>query len=108
MPLITKGNARDYLLDSIGRFQKVTGESIAVVYSWKGSLSAVGNYQFRKHVSDSKEDFWRLLTGTYKEFEMIELVKQDLKSHNVNTLRKILSWATQKTTSKFPIIYIIS
>ena len=118
MRRITKGNAREHLLDSIGRFQKMTGESIAVVYSWKGSLSAAGNDQFRKHVSESKENFWRLLTLEHskpdefdfsnKEFEMMELVKQDLKSHNVNTLRKILSWATQKTTSKFPIIYLIS
>ena len=114
MPRETKGNAKNYLSDATIRFQKVTGESIGVVYSWKGTLSVLGDNSFRQHVSDSTEFIWRALTfgkSTFedsglvqdKESKMLELVKKDINSHNVQTLRKILSWATQKTTSKFSV-----
>ena len=112
MPRITKGNAREHLSEAITRFQKVTGESIGVVYSWKGALSVIGNNYFREHISDTKETVWRSLTFERstlddssnildKEDEMVHLIQQDLKSLSVQTLRKILSWATQKATGEF-------
>ena len=55
MPRKIKGNAKKYLSDATIRFQKVTGKSIGVVYSWKGTLSVLGDNSFRQHVSDSTE-----------------------------------------------------
>ena len=80
-------------------------------YSWKGTLSVLGDNTFRQHVSDSTESIWRALTfgkSTFedsklvqdKESEMLELelVKKDINSHNVQTLR-----GYSKATNKFSV-----
>ena len=40
---MTNENARSMLCGMIERFQTVTNESIGVVYSWRGGVSALGN-----------------------------------------------------------------
>ncbi|KAI6648094.1 hypothetical protein LOD99_11903 [Oopsacas minuta] len=104
MPRITKGNAREHLAKAIATFTKVTGESVGFVYSWRGQLSVLGSDTYRQHVAETKEQIWRSLTfersvvgdssvvrDDYKEDEMMNLMKQDPHTHNVQALRKILS-----------------
>ena len=107
MPRITKGNVKEYLSDASAKFHQVFGESIGVVHSWE----VIWSESFRRHVSDSRETVWRWLIPehaineghgnmTNPDDEMNYLLKQDLKSHTVQTLRKILSWATHKSIGK--------
>ena len=106
MPRITKGNARQHLSDAILRFNKVTGESVGVVYSWKGNLSVLGNESFKNFVSEDRETIWQTLALGQPssdipdiESEMVDLLKEDIISHSVHTLREIVTWVTRKTNS---------
>ena len=83
----------EHLSEVITRFQRVTGESIGVVYSRKGALSVIVNNYVRENISDTKETVWRSLTFERstlddssnildKEDETMHLLQQDL-NHSV-------------------------
>ena len=51
--------ARQMLATTLKRFREVTGESVDVVYSWKGSLSVLGTDSYKSHVTSNKEEIWK-------------------------------------------------
>ena len=99
-------NARQMISKTIERFQNVTKESIAVVYSWRGGISVLGQEHFRNYVAQNKEEIWHALVFENVNGDKIELPERDLEmlsnldnipKLNVNTLRKVASWATQRS-----------
>ena len=106
MPRMNKGNAREMLSQTIRLFQEITKESIGVVYSYKGGLSVLGSNSFRKYVSDNRENILLSLSCTGQKEDILKMPERDseminklndLKNLNVQTLRSIVSWATQKS-----------
>ena len=107
---MTNENARSMLCGMIERFQTVTNESIGVVYSGRGGVSALGNEKFRTYVAQNKDEIWnnlafenrtkQQLTIPERDLDMLALLDNILKL-NVHVLRKIGSWATQRTIGMY-------
>ena len=57
----TKENAREVLLKLCNQFQKVTGESLGVTFTWDGSLDIFGSNTFREIIQERKDDIWKSL-----------------------------------------------
>ena len=107
MPAMTKANAREMLQRTLSRFKHITGEQVAVVFTWNGSLSILGNSSFTKFADTNKEEIWQNLaaksfdTKPTHDLEMASKMEGDLKGSSVMTLRRMVSWITQKSTGNF-------
>ena len=64
MPRISITNARQKLAAFLKNFQDVTGESVGVVFKWKGELSVLGTSAYKGHVIANKQAIWRKLAFT--------------------------------------------
>ena len=108
MPRMTKSNARVMLDLTMKNFTNVTGESVGVVFSWKGQLSVLGTDSYKVYVTANKRSIWRKLAFTTQKIiskpahdvEMNNMLDDDLNKCNVPTLRKRISWVTQKSIGK--------
>ena len=115
MPRMTKGNARKMLFSTIENFQKVTGERIACVFTWNGSLSVMGNEKFKSFISENKDNIWKLLYQPQSELivskpdhdhELINLLDKDILCQNVETLRRMVVFGIHQTIGKYHYMYI--
>ena len=108
MPRISRANARQKLAAFLKNFQEVTGESVGVVFTWKGNLSVLGTTSYKSHVLANKQAIWRKLAWTSsKKFhkptydsECISMLQEDISKFSVPTLRRLISWVTQRSTGK--------
>ena len=108
MQRLTKKNAREVLLKLCDRFQKVTGESLGVTFTWDGSLDIFGSNTFREIIQERKEDIWKSLilqTNQTKnkrllDMEMFQILQGDVNKCTSEKLRRLISWAVQKSTGE--------
>ena len=106
MSAMTKANAKAHLSRTLERFKSVTGQSYGVFFTWEGGLSIMGTSKFKNFVMENKDEMWRNIAypdsnNTSKpahEQEIISMIEDHRASYNVSTLRRIISWITQKTT----------
>ena len=61
MPRMTQGNARGMVQRSLENFSKVTGEKVALVFSWHGTLCVLGNDKVKEFVTREKDEIWKSL-----------------------------------------------
>ena len=61
MPQMNKTNARAMLQRTLTRFKQVTGQRVAVVFTWEGGLSVLGNSLFTQFINDNSTDVWKTL-----------------------------------------------
>ena len=107
MPQMNKTNARAVLQRTLTRFKQVTGQRVAVVFTWEGGLSVLGNSLFTQFINDNSTDVWKTLAFPStnssipaQELEMAASIEGDLSKMNVKSLRRIISWITQKSVGK--------
>ena len=108
MPRMTKSNARQMLAATLKRFREVTGESVSAVFSWKGFLSVLGTDSYKSYVNANKETIWKKLALTSKkeiskpehDVELLQMLEGDITKYNVPTLRRLVSWVTQKSIGR--------
>ena len=111
MPKMTKGNARQMLQRTLTRFKQVTGQRVAVVFTWEGKLSVLANAQYAEFIHEHKDIVWSSLAVSTesnpsrsipsRDLEMAENIASDLLNYNVKSLRSMISWLTQKYTGWF-------
>ena len=86
----------------------MTGESVGVVFTWKGELSVLGTSAYKGHVIANKQAIWRKLAFTKEkrfdkpahDAECCSMLQDDISKCNVPTLRRLISWVTQRSTGK--------
>ena len=114
MERMNKRNARNILLKVCDQFHKISGESVGVTYTWTGSLAIFGSPHFRKAIESNKEEIWRSLAFQSKEVtakkpmldkELSDLVQGDVDKISSENLRRLISWATKKSTGIVNIIF---
>ena len=105
---MTMANARVMLQRTLTRFKQVTGQRVGVVYKWEGGLSVFRNSLFTDLINEHTSEVWESLacpniTSSIpaQEFEMAASIKGDLKKLNVMSLRRMISWITQKSVGRF-------
>ena len=76
---MTNENAHPMLCKTIERFQAVTNESVGVVYSWRGGVSALGNEKFRIYIADNKDEIWKNLAFVNRTKESLTIPERDLE-----------------------------
>ena len=54
MPRTCRANARQRLSAFLKNFQKATGESVGIVFTWNGSLPLLGTASYKEHVLANK------------------------------------------------------
>ena len=109
MPQMTKGNARQMLQRTLSRFKQVTGQRIGVLFTWDGGPSVLANGPFTDFINANKDVIWKCLANCPNSLDSIPAhdlgmtakIESDITACNVNTLRKIVSWITQKSLSMF-------
>ena len=93
------------LATTLKRFKEVTGESVGVVYSWKGNQTVLGTDSYKSHVTSNKEMIWIKLALTWEkeisksehDLELLQMSKGDVTKYNVPTLRGLISWLTRRS-----------
>ena len=58
MPLMTRGNAREILANTLERFKTTTNEAVGVVFTWNSGLTVLGCNDFKEYVTENKEAVW--------------------------------------------------
>ena len=111
MPKMCKGNARQMLQRTLTRFKQVTGQRVAVVFTWEGKLSVLATAQYSEFIQEHKDVVWNSLAVSNesnpsrsipsRDLEMAENIASDLQNYNVKSLRSMISWITQKYTGWF-------
>ena len=112
---MNKENARTFLARTCDNFFKFTGEVVALTFSWKGMLTVYGPDAFKQLIKDHTDEVWESLSlpdhankgeKTKKSQKqsrplvddlMNTMLKGDVKQHTRSTLRKLVSWATQRS-----------
>ena len=106
MPLMPKGNAREILTHNLRRFTSVTGQSLGLVFTWKGELSLVGSELFKSFITEHQSEVWKSVAcqvhsqercnPTHEENLLQLVLSGDFICCNVMTLRKIVALNMQK------------
>ena len=110
---MTRANAREMLTNTLKKFHSITGESIGVVFTWQGKLATIGPENFQSLIGTVKEDACKSHVGKpahldkrrfTNDKEILELLKGDLNSYNVPTIRRLASWVTKQSVGKYLIL----
>ncbi|KAI6660641.1 hypothetical protein LOD99_10372 [Oopsacas minuta] len=109
MPRMTNANAREKLSSTLKQFRSITGESIGVVFTWRGKLATMGTENFQNLIHSLKNEFCGSIVGSHRETdtekfnqdkEIIDQLDGDLESYSVPTLRRLVSWITKRSVGK--------
>ncbi|KAI6657249.1 hypothetical protein LOD99_11152 [Oopsacas minuta] len=109
MPRMTNANAREKLSSTLKQFRSITGESIGVVFTWRGKLATMGTENFQNLIHSQKNEFCGSIVGSHRETdtekfnqdkEIIDQLDGDLESYSVPTLRRLVSWITKRSVGK--------
>ena len=58
MQRMKKKNSREVLSKVCDQFQRVTGESVGVAFTWTGSLDILGPNAIREMIKENKDKVW--------------------------------------------------
>ena len=111
MARVYKWNARERLIKTCDKFYKLTGEVVGIVMTWKGALTVLGPEHFRSFISPQKDAIWNSLSPkslchqqsneTLHGAHMQELLRGDVASYTMQSLRRIVSSLTKESVGTF-------
>ncbi|KAI6660030.1 hypothetical protein LOD99_14371 [Oopsacas minuta] len=93
MPRMTNANAREKLSSTLKQFRSITGESIGVVFTWRGKLAIMGTENFQNLIHSQKNEFCGSIVGSHRETDcerfnqdkkILDQLDGDLKSYRKN------------------------